>query len=322
MKPVVSIIVPVYNVEDYLSKCLDSLINQSLREIEIIIVDDGSTDNSLLICRKYEELDQRIKVITKKNGGLSDARNVGLAYSEAEYVGFIDSDDYVDLDFFATLYEGVIKNNAKIGVAQIKKTDEKGNTLFICGTKGKELLNSEEAMESMLTGKGISNSVCNKLFRRDLFGDNPFPVGKLYEDEYVTYRVVHKCDNVFYTDKVSYYYRTNQQGITHYSFSEKELHRIEASLIRIDFLRDNYPRLVKHGERYLMYDCLTTLSKMSKYRKEYDYIILGNIKKTLASYLRGNSSLGAKAFAVLAAISPTSAVYLYSKLGKIRRRER
>ena len=128
MKPLVSVIVPVYNVERYVQQCLESLVNQTLKEIEIIIVNDGSTDGSAEICNKYAKMDSRIVYITKENGGLSEARNVGLKYASADYIGFVDSDDYVDLDFFKVLYDLTQKNNAKISVGAIRRVDENNIT--------------------------------------------------------------------------------------------------------------------------------------------------------------------------------------------------
>lgn len=317
MKPLVSIIVPVYNDERYVKQCLDSLINQLLEEIEIIVVDDGSTDNSKVICEQFVSLDDRVKLVCKENGGLSDARNTGLKYANAGYVGFIDSDDYVDDDFYKILYEGIQSKDVQLAVAQIKKTDDVGNVLFCAGYDQERVISNEEAMQSMLSVKGISNSVCNKLFRKDLFSENPFPVGKLYEDEYVAYRIVDMCPKVFYTNSAAYYYRTNQTGITHHSFSEKEVDRIEASLIRIDYLTEKHPNLVDDGKRYLMYDCLTALSKMQKYESQYNKLFTKNIRACLYVYLCGKSSIGAKGFAILAAISPKYALVLFRIVKKL-----
>lgn len=311
MKTLVSIIVPVYNVKQYINQCLDSLINQSLNEIEIIIVNDGSTDGSGEICRQYEKKDQRVKLINKENGGLSDARNVGLKYAEAEYVGFIDSDDYVDINFYEELYKGIRQEKVDVAVARINKINEKKESLFQCGYEETRVIANHAAMKSMLTARGISNSVCNKLFRRVLFEKQQFPVGKLYEDEFVTYRIIDRCSHVYFTAETSYYYRVNQQGITHGAFSDKELDRIEASLIRLDYMKGAHPELVEDAKRYLMFDSLTALSKMDKYNRKYDNVLKKNIRFSLAAYLRGRSSFGAKGFSVLAAMSPRLSVFLY-----------
>lgn len=315
-KPKISIIIPVFNVEKYLEKCLESIIAQSLKEIEIILVNDGSTDQSYAICKKYQAIDERIIVLDKKNGGLSDTRNYGLQYATADWIGFVDSDDYVDRDFYEKLYCACVNGKVDIAVAGIKKVDNSGKVLYKSGYIHEGIVSNSDAMKSMLNARGISNSVCNKLFKKSLFSCEPFPVGRLYEDEYVTYRIVDKCINIYYLDSTYYYYRENPKSITHKRFSKQELDRIEASLYRLDYLKKNHQELVNDGKRYLMYDCLTTLSKMEKYKTKYNNIILNNIRKCLWAYLKGKSALGAKGFAVIAAISPSVGIMLFNNLKK------
>lgn len=313
----ISIIVPVYNVEKYLDQCITSIINQSMKELEIILVNDGSTDNSLQICNKYKALDERIIVLDKKNGGLSDARNYGLKYANAEFIGFVDSDDYIDCKFYERLYEGLQNDGVYVAVSCIKRIDDFEDILYISQYQAEGIITNYEAMKSMLTAKGISNSVCNKLFCIKLFDENPFPVGKLYEDEFVTYRIVDKSPKVFISNSTSYYYRVNKNGITRRTFTEKELDRIEASLIRLDYLNNRYNTLVEDGIRYLMYDCLTTLSKMDKYDHKYDKIILNNIRSSLHIYIKGNSSFGAKGFALVSAMSPKLSILILKLVLKV-----
>lgn len=311
MKPLLSIIVPVFNVEKYVKICLDSLISQSLKEIEIIVVNDGSTDGSKEICERVACSDERVKVYTKINGGLSDARNYGLKMASADYVGFVDSDDYVDENFYEELYSALRDFDLDLAVGQIQKKDDFGNTLYTTSCECEGVISNEVAMKSMLSAMGISNSVCNKLFKKTLFSEDPFPIGKLYEDEYVTYKIVDKCEKIYYTNDTAYCYRTNENGITHASFSAKEMDRIEASIARVNYLRDKHPNLVNDGKRYLMYDCLTALSKMEKYESQYHNILISNIRSCLWEYLLGQSSVGAKCFSVIAAISPKCALKLY-----------
>lgn len=321
MRPLVSVVVPVYNVEKYVEQCLNSLINQTLSNIEIIVVDDGSTDNSAAICHRIAELDSRIRVISKKNGGLSDARNYGMKYVTSDYVGFIDSDDYVDPNFYEVLYNKIKGSNVQVAVAQIKKTDNQGELLFKAGYHCNGVLSAEEALESMLSAKGISNSVCNKLFDFKLFSNMKFPIGKLYEDEYVTYKIIDSCKGIYFTNETSYYYRVNQQSITNQPFSEKEMDRIEASIIRIAYLEEKHPALTELGKCYLMYDCLTAISKMYKFEDKYNKLLSSNIRNCFLAYLRGHSSLGAKGFAVLAFISPRLACSMYNVFAAKGKRE-
>ena len=169
MKPDISIIVPVYNTEKYVQSCLESLIKQTYKDIEIIVVNDGSNDESLVKCKEIAEKDSRIKIFTKTNGGLSDARNYGINKAEGKYLGFVDSDDYISENMYESLLSGITYNNADIAVAAINQVDEIGNILKTRSIDGEEkLLTKYEGMEELLFSQRISNSVCNKLFKREL----------------------------------------------------------------------------------------------------------------------------------------------------------
>lgn len=306
--PKVSIIVPVYNVEQYICSCLESIINQKFSDIEIILVDDGSKDRSGIICDEYARKDARIKVIHKKNGGLSDARNVGLKVATSEFIGFIDSDDQIDLDFYQKLYMAIKKDNSDIAVASIQHfSGEK--LLYLRAVDECKSLSKYDAMKELLISQRISNSVCNKLFSRKLFEGILFPVGKLYEDEYVTYKVFDKARNVSILNNTCYYYRYNIESITHAKFTEREFDRIYASLEKIVFCQINYPKLEKYARCYLVYDCISALSKMKHYDKKYNTLIRENIRKNIIIYLKGLNSITSKAFAILSAVSPSLAVF-------------
>lgn len=312
MIPKVSIVVPVYNVEKYLPQCLDSLINQTLKEIEIILVNDGSTDASENICNLYAKKDNRIKVYKKTNGGLSDARNYGLSKVNANVVGFVDSDDYVDADMFHALLKVKEKYDAEIAVCGIKMCTNNNEVFNIRAVEKEMVLGRYDALEELLKSKRISNSVCNKIFDVDVLDGIRFPVNKLYEDEYVTYRVFDKANTVALTNQTFYFYRSTPDSITHKKFSEQEFDRIYASQEKIKYIGKKYPDLVEHAQRYLVYDCVMSLSKMTKYKKEYNCLTRDNIRKNLICFLRGDYSKGTKLFATVASLSPTVAIKLYN----------
>lgn len=303
----ISVIVPVYNVEAYLRECVESIIHQSFADLEIILVDDGSKDNSGNICNQYAEKDKRVRVIHKENGGLSDARNCGLKVATSEFISFIDSDDYIDIDFYSVLLQAVREQNSDIAVSAICHFVS-AEKLKIRKIDKAKLCYRDEAMKELIISKRISNSVCNKLFRRKLFEDIYFPVGKLYEDEYVTYKLFHKAQKVSIINSTYYYYRYNYNSITHSPFTEKELDRIYASEIKMQFYRKVYPELTGYAACYLVYDCISVLRKMKCYDKKYDKVILKNIRRNLGIFLRGDNSSVAKMFALISAISPTLAV--------------
>lgn len=311
MTPKLSVVVPVYNVEQYLGTCLNSLLNQTLSDIEIILVNDGSTDRSEAICQSYAARDERIKLYSKANGGLSDARNYGIRKVSSPIVGFVDSDDYVDPDMFRALYELKQRRKAEIAVGGVKMVSNDGEAYMRRAVEGEIIADRHDAMEELLKSKRITNSVWNKIFDIALFDQISFPEGKLYEDEYVTYRLFDRANQVAMTDKVFYYYRSSPNSITHKSFSEREFDRIDASLIKVNFIEKYYPDLVQYAERYLVYDCVMALSKMKKYEQKYDPITRDNIRKYLRCFLKGDYSRGTKLFAATAAVSPALAVRLY-----------
>ena len=317
MKPDISIIVPVYNTEKYVQSCLNSLIKQTHEAIEIIVVNDGSNDESLARCKEMAKKDSRIKIFTKTNGGLSDARNYGINKAEGKYLGFVDSDDYISENMYESLLSGITYNNADIAVAAINQVDEIGNILKTRLIDGNEkLLTRYDGMEELLFSQRISNSVCNKLFKRELFDEIRFPIGKLYEDEYVTYRVFDKAQKIYICTNAFYFYRYNEASITHCKFSEKEFDRIIASELKIEFCNNNYPKLAHLAEKYLVYDAIMALSKMDIYKKSYDRYIVKNIRKYLLIFLTGQNSIKAKVFAVFAAINPKLASKIFKSLSK------
>ena len=209
MKPEISVIVPVYNVEPYLKRCLNSIIEQSLKKIEIILIDDGSTDRSGLICDEYAKIDSRITVIHQKNGGLSSARNIGIKLAKGDYIMFVDSDDYVMIDYCKLPFEIAKEKNADIvlfpffyvGKNKNKLDDEED------GFKSKQ-----EAFDIILKKAGVN--AWSKLYRRCLFDDVKFPEGFYYEDNATTYKLILNADRIYYTNNRLYYYCFREGSIT------------------------------------------------------------------------------------------------------------
>lgn len=227
--PLISIVVPIYNVEIYIEKCLESLINQTYKNIEIILVNDGSTDLSGYICDDFATKDKRIKVIHKSNGGLSDARNIGIDVATGDYIAFIDSDDWIDLKMIEILYKYINTYNADIAQGDyIEVYDENIVTdIDIC----EEVIcyNSEKILES-LYGRTATKTViaCNKLYKRELFEKIRFPKGKLHEDEFTTYKLLYSANLIVDSNLPIYYYRQRQGSIMKSEFSIRRLDTLEA----------------------------------------------------------------------------------------------
>lgn len=206
MEPKVSIIVTVYNIEKYISQCLESIINQTYWNIEIIVVDDGSTDRSKDICLEYEKKDKRIVVISEKNSGPSAARNLGIEHATGDYIGFIDGDDYISENMYESLVNSCIKNNTKCSICNIATFFDGSKPTSNIRTIKKEYA-SDDLKNNFAYLLGGSQSVCNKLFRRDLFSKIRFPLHTLSEDGYVVYDLIYLAKKVSYIPLNGYYYR-------------------------------------------------------------------------------------------------------------------
>lgn len=225
----ISVIVPVYNVEQYLHRCVNSLINQSYKDYEIILVNDGSTDNSGNICDDYAKNYSNIRVIHKKNGGLSSARNTGTDNSNGEYITFIDSDDLVSNTYLETLFELLNKYNADISCCDFSffydesAISDEHNNIF------DECIDGEIALEEMLYGKMHGSSACAILMKRHIAENFKFPIGKFHEDDFVTFSFYAEAQKVAVTSKKMYYYFQRAGSIMHRPFGQSALDQLEAA---------------------------------------------------------------------------------------------
>lgn len=216
--PVVSVIVPVYNAQDYVGKCLDSILAQSYEFLEIIVVDDGSDDSSASICDSYAMLDKRIKVIHKTNGGLSDARNTGIEASSGDLLTFVDSDDYVSNDYIWRLLQPIACGGADIAVCGLKgfRLSENGEELFPDDEKGSGKVfaySADEALRMMLYQVPFDTEACAKMFRRELLEGVRFPAGRYNEDLATVYKLFIKAENAAFVDAKLYYYLLRSNSI-------------------------------------------------------------------------------------------------------------
>ena len=207
MNDKISVIVPIYKVEKYLKRCVDSIINQTYKNLEIILVDDGSPDNCGRICDEYAKTDDRIRVIHKENGGLSDARNAGIDIASGEYLSFIDSDDWVDENFINLLYKNIVENDADIAITGITCVyDDKSEDMYI---PAQGCINNIRALELLNeTGYVYMVVACNKLYKKKMFDNIRYPKGRINEDELVIHKIFYEADKIcLLTDKNYYYYQ-------------------------------------------------------------------------------------------------------------------
>ncbi len=209
--PAVSVIVPVYNVEPYLHRCVDSLTGQTLTDIEIILVDDGSTDGCGRICDEYAAADPRVRVVHQENVGLSEARNAGIDRARADYLMFVDSDDWVEPDFCRIPFELAVKQRADLVIFQFRKR-RNGKELRRHYSIAEGPKTQEEALDIIL--RGAAMTAWNKLYHRDLFRKNRYPKGRVYEDAFLTPVLVHEARHIFYSSAVLYNLEYREGSIT------------------------------------------------------------------------------------------------------------
>ena len=231
-KELISVIVPVYNVEAFIDKCLNSILSQTYKNIEVVLVDDGSTDNSGKKCDEYVKKDSRVKVIHKSNGGLSSARNTGIDNSSGSFLSFIDSDDYIDSNMLEILYNGCVNNNCDIGIINKVRVDEFDNKKYDTAIVEEKKVKSEEALKLLLLS---DPSACNKIYRRDLFNKIEFPIGKLYEDILTIPYLLMESKNIYLNPNFGYYYFQRSNSIVNSKFKPQKMDYLFNSL-NYDFL--------------------------------------------------------------------------------------
>lgn len=242
MNELVSIIVPVYNTEKYLNKCLNSILTQTYKNIEVILINDGSTDNSLKVCKEYEKKDKRIKLINKENEGLSATRNLGILTAKGKYIGFIDSDDFIEEDMFKNLYEDMINNNSDISICEMTNSEKylKENK-----TTKVEVLNNKEAIFKLLYDNEINNYAGNKLIKKEMFENIKFPIGRKFEDLAIMHYLIEKAKTITYNSYIGYHYIQRPGSITK-SISESYLtDYLWATDVFISTIKENHKELTK-----------------------------------------------------------------------------
>lgn len=238
--PLVSIIVPIYNVEKYLEECVESLCNQTYKNIEIILVDDGSPDNCPKICDEYAQKDNRIVVIHKKNGGLSDARNEGLKKASGDYVFFIDSDDFIDTNTIQIMVNKIEQLGCDLVVCDFVYVNSKGELIDSNSLdKESELLSSIEAQRRLTKKDGWRLiPAWNKLYTRKSLNNIVFPFGKIHEDEYVIHHILNNCESIYWIKLPLYYYRQRSGSIMDKETKETRSHGLSAQIDRINFYNE------------------------------------------------------------------------------------
>ncbi len=292
--PLISVIIPAYKVEKYLDRCVNSVVNQTYKNLEIILVDDGSPDNCPSMCDEWTDKDSRIKVIHKENGGLSSARNAALDIMNGEYLTFVDSDDYIDEKMIEILYNRLINDGTDLAHCNRNYVDDFGlsndyewaNSLEIKD----EVLNKDDAIKLLVSGNyWLYIIACSKLYKRFLFDDFRYPLNVHYEDERTTHLIFDKCNSIsIVSDKLYNYYKFNSGSITQYistsqfdvfdSYAERMNYFLEKKLydyvaITLDFYISKYFQLYK--------DFLSSDINAESYFKNYHNLYRTYFRKTV-----------------------------------------
>lgn len=243
-EPVISVIVPIFNTEKYLSRCIGSIVCQSLENIEILLIDDGSTDHSGELCDQWAAKDKRIRVIHKRNGGLSDARNAGLDAARGQFIGFVDSDDFIHRDMYLALHNAMIENHCDVAEAGYQEFHE-GDPLSDFGAdESVTVYTKKQAVISAIMDHHCVTYVWNKLYKRELWKAIRFPSGKIFEDAFTTYKVLNLTSKVAKLNEVFYYYLQRRGSIANSGFSVKMLDHCEALDGMMRFVGKEYPDML------------------------------------------------------------------------------
>lgn len=288
--PLVSIVVPVYNVAPYLERCIESLRRQSYKKLDIWLIDDGSTDSSGELCDLYTEKDGRIHVIHQKNGGLSEARNTGIDQCAGQFLCFVDSDDAVADTFIETLLYAIQKSQADISICgfqefcehiPMKNADEEGVNSYI-------VLSREKALENLLYQRMYTTAACGKMFCIELWKEIRFPKGKLFEDLAVIYQVFDRCKNVAVTSGRLYYYYQRSGSIMRTFSREGALDRIQHSRRIEAFIGEKYPALKAAAKSRSLASAVLTLKKIPLRKENEDLlnIVRSVIRDTRRTVMR------------------------------------
>lgn len=285
----ISVVIPVYNIQTYLKECLNSVKNQTYKNIEIILVDDGSTDNSGTICDDYAKIDSRIIVLHKKNRGVSSARNEGIKVATGKYISFIDSDDWIAPDMLEKLYIAIKDSDSSIACCTFSEVTSDGRIIFPCGTYKHEIITSKMIAKKFCDEGYVKNVMFppwNKLFRRDVTAQIKFRNGlRMGEDFLFCMECVTEAGEMVIVDEPLYFYRLREGSAMTSSFSEKRLDYLIAAKEIVRIYRSNYPEYLQTAEFWLYKHVLITQRQIEALEDKNKFCLFSEEMK---SYLVDN----------------------------------
>lgn len=280
----VSVIVPIYNVEPYIKKCVDSILSQTYTNLEIILVDDGSPDDCPAICDEYAKKDSRVVVIHKQNGGLSEARNAGLDIMKGDYVVFVDGDDWVGRNYVKNLYDLISLTNSSIAITSMTSYTNIMDCHTINDKSEIKTFSSTQACENSLYGIYFDVSASAKLFKKELFFELRFPVGKIYEDLYLMPQILYRVDKVCFCECYDYFYLKRSDSTMRESFSLRHMFMCQSVLELYDLIGNGIDTKALEYRLFHSYVCVAQKLILSNEYKKYS-IVFNTIKKEIKSNL-------------------------------------
>lgn len=291
-QPLISVIIPIYKVEKYLERCIVSVVDQTYKNLEIILVDDGSPDSCPQMCDEWAERDKRIKVVHKENGGLSDARNAGMKISNGEYISFLDSDDWLELNAIELMYEQIYVHDCDVCSAGVIMRWSNGDSKTLTHSHEKTVFeNTEKILYAFLSGE-IIQTVWNKMYRKSIIEDFEFPVGKIYEDEFWSWKIMVNSNRLVCIDDYLYNYFQNDQSIMHGGSKFKPLFVVEAGNEKVEYITEHFPQLRDLACEKYLYSCLFLSQRtMLFFPKKEAKAIIKSIKKYIKGKLPSNKYL-------------------------------
>lgn len=279
----ISIIVPVYNVETYIERCIESILNQTYSNLQIILVDDGSTDKSGEICDYYSRQDSRIEIFHKKNGGAAEARNMGLTKIRAKYVTFMDSDDVIHEDYISFLYNQLIETNADISICRYKRFIDIKEVKNLEMNEKTQIYDNVNALKILLySPEKIPHSAYAKMYKSKLFETIKFPIGKTGEDIGTTYKVFNNAKKIAYNSSQYYFYFQRMDGVVRSKFSKRTMDALDFADEIMVFAKRQMPAIEKASICYAFSQNVQVLIKLPYKQKEYQNEterVVGNIKR-------------------------------------------
>lgn len=324
-EPLISVVVPVYNVESYLERCVRSICEQTYTNLQIILVDDGATDSSGAICDSCAKGDSRITVIHKPNGGLSDARNKGMSYAQGEFVTFVDSDDYIGINHVANLHKAYKTNPncplAITGTTRFSKPIPSTVMGDIAGLTCKKL-SKNEALSIALAGKQSSlfaEHACGKLYKKELFPLLVFPLNRLYEDRFLCYRIICEANGATYEDANDYFYYYDREDSLRHKPSIKQLDNLEATREMLPYLKTNAPKIYPQVRARFSGELIGSFGIAHKLNnEEAQSALFDEIKANRHSVITGNyAAISTKIAFLLSFLGMRGFSFLLEKLARL-----